>query len=505
VIYVQADKPQERVVFMGRESLGNKSTEAVISHNVVNFRWVKKQNLPYIFIWIIYYAWVIVFATWWTASPLTADMFDDRLRSLMHAMNLISSAVFVFIFKKDWFVKTARIGAVLVVVGMILFMTVQDAQLQIAAAFIIAISVGCVNTSILMPFVFALNNTEKLYAVIGSNALISLLMLFLDQYTDKLLQSNSELWLSFGIVVVALSATLLFNKTCLLETAPAKSFDKPKMHFSAYWMLILSCMFAILGKGVGKGILNIAAIGSSLPLLSLYQIGSLAGCGIYFLIFAFSKKSIYLTWNIAFGTLAMGFLLNGFSSQAAGLTAAFALLFGISNTMGMANMYYLLGVIGKKYDSLRYVRLSILFIGLSGVSGVLIGNFITNVHSSSISLIASVGAAVVVLIFLTLSPLLASSHYENEWAKDSAKMEIDNEQLHHFRRYRMSNREIEVCKLLLQGYTMRQISGILSIAYPTVNTYCTSIYRKTNVNSRTELSQVFKEYTNSIQNQSENM
>jgi DNA-binding CsgD family transcriptional regulator len=84
-------------------------------------------------------------------------------------------------------------------------------------------------------------------------------------------------------------------------------------------------------------------------------------------------------------------------------------------------------------------------------------------------------------------------------------MEIDNEQLHHFRQYRMSNREIEVCKLLLQGYTMRQISGILSIAYPTVNTYCTSIYRKTNVNSRTELAQVFKEYTNSIQNQSENM
>jgi DNA-binding CsgD family transcriptional regulator len=139
------------------------------------------------------------------------------------------------------------------------------------------------------------------------------------------------------------------------------------------------------------------------------------------------------------------------------------------------------------------------------VSGVLIGNFITNVHSSSISLIASVGAAVVVLIFLTLSPLLASSHYENEWAKDSAKMEIDNEQLHHFRQYRMSNREIEVCKLLLQGYTMRQISGILSIAYPTVNTYCTGIYRKTNVNSRTELLQVFKEYINSIQNQLENM
>ncbi len=483
---------------------GGKPEDTITSYNVVNFKWVRKRNLSYIFIWIIYYAWVIVFATWWTASPLTADMFSDKLRSLMHALNLISSAVFIFILKKEWFVKTARIGAASVIVGMILFMTVKDAQMQMISAVIIAISIGCVNTSILMPFVFALNNTEKLYAVIGSNALIGLLMLLLDHNTEKLMQSNSELWFSFGIVVLALSATLFFKKDCLAEAAPPKSFDKPKMHFSAYWMLILSCMFAILGKGVGKGILNVAAVGSNLPLLTLYQVGSLAGCVIYIVIYAFSKKSIYLTWNIAFGTLAMGLLLNGFSAQAAGLAVVFALLFGISNTMGMANMYYLLGVIGKKYNSMRYARFSILFIGVcGGVSGVLIGNLITNEKSSSISLIASVGSAIVVLIFLTLSPLLASSHYEDEWAKDSSKMEIDNEQLHLFRPYRMSRREIEVCKLLLQGYTMRQISGILSIAYPTVNTYCTSIYRKTHISSRAELAQVFKEYMNSLQNQTE--
>ena len=32
--------------------------------------------------------------------------------------------------------------------------------------------------------------------------------------------------------------------------------------------------------------------------------------------------------------------------------------------------------------------------------------------------------------------------------------------------------------------------------HPTVNTYCTSIYRKTKINSRTELLQVFKDYIN---------
>ena len=49
--------------------------------------------------------------------------------------------------------------------------------------------------------------------------------------------------------------------------------------------------------------------------------------------------------------------------------------------------------------------------------------------------------------------------------------EIDNDQLYLFRKYRLSKRETEVCRLLLQGYTLRQISAILSISYSTVNTY----------------------------------
>ena len=98
------------------------------------------------------------------------------------------------------------------------------------------------------------------------------------------------------------------------------------------------------------------------------------------------------------------------------------------------------------------------------------------------------------IAFMFISPIMERAEYVNVWGLDSQQAEVDNEQLHAFQKYRLSRREIQVCKLLLQGYTMRQISGILSIAYPTVNTYCTSIYRKTKINSRTELLQVFKDY-----------
>lgn len=464
-------------------------------NRVVDIRGLMKQNFPYIFVWVVYYAWVVSFATWWTASPLTESVFGSNLRYVMHVVNLLSSAVFVFIIRKEWFVLTARIGAILIIAGMGMFLAVHDAQVQLASAVVIAISLGCVNISILMPFVFALNNTEKLYAVVGSNALINVISLCMEHRVAASLRSNSQLVFSFVLMIAALSSTLLFRKSCVADEASEGKADRPKMQVWVYLSLVLNCVFAVLCKGAGKGVLNIAALNSDSPILAWCYLGGVVGCLVYIAVYAFSQKPIQLAWNITFGCLAMGLMFNAFSAQAPGLAIVFAMLFGISSTMGMINMYYILGVIGKKYNSMRYVQLSILVIGIfGGISGVVLGDLITRINTFSVSLMASVVSAAVVLMFLIFAPAFESVYYEDEWAKDSKKTDIDNEQLHMFRQYKLSNREIEVCKLLLQGYTMRQIAAILSLAYPTVNTYCTSIYRKLNINSRTELLLLFKEY-----------
>jgi len=464
-------------------------------NRVVDLRGLRKQSLPYVFVWVLYYAWVISFATWWTASPLTENVFGSDVRYVMHVANLLSSAAFVFIIRKEWFVKTARVGAVLIVAGMGVFLIAQDARIQLASAVLIAISLGCVNISILMPFVFALNNTEKLYAVVGSNALISIISLFMENEAAASLQSNSRLMLSSVLMIIALSATLFFKNGCFAEGVSEKRSDEPRMQAWVYLSLVLNCVFAVLCRGAGKGVLNIAAMNSNYRVLTWYYVGGAVGCLVYIAVYAFAKKAIHLSWNITFGCLAMGLLFNASSAQAPGLAVVFAMLFGISGTMGMINMYYTLGVIGKKYNSMRYVQLSILFIGIcGGISGVVLGDLITRINTFGVSLMASVVSAAVVLVFLVFAPAFASVYYEDEWATDSIETDIDNEQLHMFRKYKLSNREIEVCKLLLQGFTMRQIAAILSLAYPTVNTYCTSIYRKLNINSRTELLLVFKEY-----------
>lgn len=122
------------------------------------------------------------------------------------------------------------------------------------------------------------------------------------------------------------------------------------------------------------------------------------------------------------------------------------------------------------------------------------GNVISSVDTARFSIIASLVAIAFLLIFLILSPSLVKAQQYNDWVKDAGRAEIDNRQEDLFAGYHLSKREIEVCKLLLEGYTLRQISGILSIAYSTVNTYCTSVYRKLEINSRAELIILFKNY-----------
>lgn len=460
--------------------------------NVVTLQGIKKENFAYIFIWIIYYAWVVVFSTWWTASPLTENVFGSDIRSIMHSVNLLSSAFFIIIIKKEWFAKMSRFGALFIIVGMSIFLTVNSAPIQLTSAIIIGISLGCVNTGILIPFVFTLNNTEKLYAIFLSNLLICLLSLFQNSNNGGNLQSRNDMIFSFVILIVALSATIAFKNSSIMEKDKKNCSDSPCIPSRIYLTLFFNCAFAIICKGVGIGLLNITAEKFGNSIIILYYIGGIAGCILYIIFYAFSSKAFVFLGNITFAFVSIAFLFNSFSSQAHEMSLPFALFLGAGNAIGMINMYYIIGVVGKKYNSMRYIKMSIVFIGLcGGVTGVVAGNWI---HHSKASVITTVVSVCFMMSFMVSSPLMAQEQYYSDWARDSGMTDVDNEQLYLFKKYSLSKREMEVCKLLLQGYTLRQISAILSIAYSTVNTYCTCAYRKLNINSRTELLIMFKDY-----------
>lgn len=470
----------------------NSYIDGIEIDSVTNFKVLRKCNYPYIFVWVIYYAWVVVFTTWWTASPLIDDVYGTEIRNLLHSVNLISSAAFVFILKKEWYVKSAKIGSVFIVIAMAVFLISENSVLAVSAAIITGIFLGCVNISILIPFVFTLNNTEKFYAVVGSNILINILSLVKDAYAGSTSPGAAGIMVSYAVLIAGLLAVLFFKNDNADDDIVVQKIEMPAR---IYMTLFINCTFAILCKGVAKGMLNIASSNTVIPVLNWYYIGGFIGCIIYIYIYKRAEKCIHMAWNITFGSITMGLLCYSFIGRIEALTAAFSVFLGIGSTIGMINMYYILGVIGKKYDSMKYVRLSILFIGLcGGLAGVIMGNLIYEINTFDVSVITSIVSAGIMLMFLMMSPILSRTYYSDEWADDSQRIEIDNDHMYMFRKYALSKREIEVCRLLLEGYTLRQISAIISIAYPTVNTYCTSLYRKLEINSRTELFILFKDY-----------
>ncbi len=460
-------------------------------NNIMYLGNVSSKNLPYILTWIIYYAWVIIYTTWWTASPLTNAIFNTDVRIIIHAVNLLSSAFFIIFIKKEWFTIISRIGAVGLVFSLSLFFLVTLPKLYILIVVLMGISLGIVNVGILIPFVFVLNNTEKFYAVIVTNLLINTI-LFLQQ--ANLINIANGIIQSILMLCLSLLPITQFNKYDLICAIPKKITMIPKVKKLIYITIAISAIYGISCKGIGKIFMQVAEEKINFNIGAVFYIGAILGCVIYIVTYEFSDNAFVITWNTTFATFVIADILFSITNEGNLIFLLFSLLLGIGSSIGIINMYYILGVIGKKYYSYTYVKASIVILGgLGGITGMVLKDCGES-YLESIAVFISCVSAIVIVILLMFSPTLSRKYFKEEWVVDAQKPEIDNEHSYIFEKYSLSRREVEICKLFLEGYTMRQIAGILNLSYATINTYQTSLYRKLNINSKTELFLIFKDY-----------
>lgn len=435
------------------------------------------KKIPYIMIWIFYYAWVIVFTSWWTSSDITDKLMGSESRVLLHSLNLLSSAIFVWIIKPDKFKKYSSFGGVFVLLFSILSMIQGNALFHIISIVLLSISLGLLNISILIPMVYILNHTEKLIAIVGSNFLISILV-YLQEI--KFLTISNGVYFSFILLIISVLPILFFNK----EHLDSKKIINSKLNKTMYLTIILNCAFAILCKGIGKAFVMMAIDKTALLLNQTYYIGGIIGCFISFLIYKSKRLGNYFSWNIIFGLFTVAMMIYGYA-EADSSYHIFSILMGFISTMGMINMYYCLGVIGQKYANHSYVKVSIVAIGLlGGVVGTRLGNNISNFNDVTSSRLLSIISVGIILLFLVLSPNISNVYYNDEIDK---KEREKNNLINNLKKYNLTPREKELCLNLLKGYTLRQSAIIMGIKYHTLNTYYKNIYKKLKINSKIEL------------------
>ncbi len=323
-------------------------------------------------------------------------------------------------------------------------------------------------------YAFVLQNAERFYGALLITLSQGLLLL---AYYFNIRNAFLENILP-TLIVAAITVCMCFFREADfpdISTPPAPQVPKGK-----YVILVCcGCFFTI--SVLGELLMRLY----NLKNYRLYAVGiALSVVSTILLQFLF-RRSVWHIWNLFLIGSVLSSPLMVFTQEGWALAVG-AFLFGCASGAGYTIILYMGAGFVKKYASLKLFRQAMLATGGIAILPMVAAGIIVTYYPQVLYELA-IGLTVFFLfIFLLFSPLFYQDLFRNDWMDEYHRRDMDREG-DRFAGLGLTPREKEVCALLLEGYTLRQISGQLKIGYPTVNTYCTNLYRKLSINSRSEL------------------
>jgi len=470
----------------------NNFSKTFYQRSSLSVKQITKSNLPYFFSLIALIIWLDCYVL-----PV-GEVSETRYLPKITSLNIfpytypISAIAFILLFDVRKLLPYAKYSAVAAMLGVLAGNFLNSNPISYVGTILAAVAFGHIFTATGYGFFMILNNSEKLYCV-STGILLSELILLLKVYFT----GGSEGIAVFKIMqfiglIPILVCTWFYRKASSSE--PYKMGKAVPLNY--YTVLILAFIVLVFNDFLA---LNLWRTHTNIPPLTIniyYAAGVFAGIIVIVFLQQVIRCNICYVLNFSLAILTLGFVSNVLANRSGEMLLLSALLFGASYAMGFISLFYMMGIITKKSRSLNFLRIVLLSIALSFIFGVLINKLLMDANSESMFFVSTLISITILLMVFALTPFFTKILYSGEWTDDLHRPDVT-----HISRIRaclsemkLSAKEIEVCILLLEGYTMRQISAVLNIAYSTVNTYCTSIYRKLGINSRMELVVKFSRY-----------
>lgn len=460
----------------------------------ISIQFITRKNLPYVIGWISMFIWLYSYFL-----PFGGFRFESNLYNYKVGNSLIYSYVWLIvcplitvIFDGRKYVPKTFYSVIAASVCFLLIRFIEAGILSHTLLFIGSACIGHIFASSCYLFFMVLNNSEKFFSMILAVLLPKLLMFLKPLLNHPELEIDaSNIFIAFLLIVFAICSYLYRNKAdeitmSVIYKVPMKAYSLMAVVFV---VLVLNDVIAPTTLRCLKGI-------SQFQRESLYFYGILCGVLLILLLQKHYLVNICNMLNLSFALISMGFIFSVLHSdtRSTGLISAFC--FGISYALGIVNIYYLAGFMAKKFQSIRFYRIGIALSSayyFFSFSVIKLSTKTTLVTSDEFMSIFSLG---IVILFFSLSPMFIKMLYNGEWIDDAYRLDVTNTSRLEARlkELKLTPAETEVCKLLLEGYTLRQIAGMLEKSYSTINTYYSSIYKKLNINSRAELLLRFQDY-----------
>lgn len=394
-------------------------------------------------------------------------------------------SVFVFLFltyiKKE--IKFNKIYAVASIICMFMFLIIKVWWINVVLVVFVSILIGQYLATSFYIYCTIFNNREKFYIMTISVVVSNFINI---AYKNS---NNVRIFEFITAVLYIFYIVNVFNNNDKFDilNAGCQKFKKKD-----YFLLIIY----IYVIGTCKYSLNyyiIVANYQKEKKIFFFFVGVILGIVVTLILKKLFYKNLTFFINVFSSCLLLGIVCFNFKNIFINLGIT---IMGIAYTIGMINIFYIVTVEGKKCNNKNYNLIFLVSTSIIYLIYIVLG-FIPKTYVIGIDteIISAIWILIIIGMFIA-GPLIIYGLDFDKLYEDLISREISSDSLldRNLKKYNLTPKEIEVAKLLLDGCTMRQTSAMLSIATSTVNTYCTSIYRKMNINSRTELLVMLKEY-----------
>lgn len=450
----------------------NNITEAIIklwhTKSELSFKNIRTDHLHY----TLSLAFCIILADFQGSFFIThVKVLNIDSTALMNIAYSIAAALIMVIRLKDLKLYMTA-SSIVTGIGFVLWFLIPVESVRFIMSLFCWMGLGGCAACAVFAYGFVLNNSERLLTIIiitFNSGMLTMLYEFglMNSWTKGIIPA---------ILIIAIVICILKFKS---DDFPAvNKSEKPKINDPSG--LIMVCVVAFYTINFFSDYLL-----RSLRLRITYTIGIIVSVIIVITILIILRCSIWHMWNFFLTASTAGTLMIFFSEHTL-LRNTGALFLGSAIGCGYAVIFYYAGGLVKQKSSFLFFKYAMFFAVIITLIPSTASSLVASTYPVLFPTVTFIICIFTLLLFTTLSPVLYRNLFGNSFINENRKEEVESSDID-ITSAGLTPREREVYELLREGNTLRQISAIIGIKYSTVNTYCTSLYRKLKINSRTEL------------------
>lgn len=338
-------------------------------------------------------------------------------------------------------------------------------------------------------FAFALNNVERLFTMVVAQLYYASSYLFL---RHEPFASFFSTYGSAAVILMLVVVSFMIKKAPQTEESPAHELGARDSGIST--IIVLSMIYYVITL-----MAMYIEYRETTMSAALYGIGGFAAVAVIFVVMLVFNYSALHLWSLCLVCSVLGIGALHYAMPIA--VNGGSLIYGLGEGLGFMIIYYLQGGALKRSGSFRLFGLCCLFtcINYVVISGAF-DKFYRALNAPNLAL-AFPAVLVLAMVCFLFSPILTKRLFLTNWTDGyhMADMPLYAKALKQVERIDEDNslgltpREMEIFTLLLTDAAPKQIAAILHVSYATVNFHSKNLYRKLNIQSRTEL---FAQYGN---------